>query len=181
MKLLLILLAFLFLQDPEPLAPMDCPNGMGEVAKYDPAAYDGQDFEVGFEYGAEYIDIGGMNWNDDQEVWMVTWFVQLDNFDVPISAAFMKAGIEGDQLFIYEPPKTPQTPAEPILIQSDGKGISHITWCTPLVPTAITLTSFTAESDDITLAVWFLLAGIISIMVIVLVLAAARGKRNNGK
>jgi len=176
MKLLVFLFALLFTQGftQEPSAPVECPPESRAVSKYEPQKYDGQNFESGFEYGAEYIDIGGMNWNDEGEVWMVTWFIQFDSFDTPINAAYMKAGNTDSQLFIYDPPKVKETPPEPITIKSAGQGISHITWCSPLEPTAITISSFEVNVSGTYTALFLLAVGISIILLLVLSIVVTR-------
>lgn len=167
-RLLIALLAFLLLQGfaQEPDASVECPPGSHAIAKYHPDDYDGQSFETGFEYGAEYIDIVSMYWGGTPEVYMVTWVVQYDNAYTPISAAFMKAGQDGIS-FVYDPPKTPQSPPEPITLQSDTYGISHITWCTPSEPTAITLSSFQGnENGAYTGFILFAAGGVIMLLVL---------------
>jgi hypothetical protein len=124
----------------EPLVPAPvCPVDTISIAKFDPALWDRQDFETGFEYGTEYIDIARLFFGGGPELLELTWFASVSD----ISHVCLKAGTE---VACRPGPFVTGTPYDEVT--PNGKGISHIEWCRKSEPTAVTVSSASAMSYD---------------------------------
>jgi len=173
MYLILLLIALMTFS---PVLGDDCPPDMVLVAKCEPELYDGQNFETCFEKGGENIDIGGFSYTPEGEVWQVRWFV---TGTVPISAAFVKAGNAGDNLYIYDPPLVPESPPEEQVIGATGsQGISHVSWCSLSGPTAITITS-AGYDPYINLVTYSLVAFVVAVFVLFLLMVTSKRRQGD--
>ena len=140
-----------------------CPVDTTSIAKYNPALYDGNNFETGFEYGAEYVDVTKHRYNEDREVIEINWQMargaNITNVCLKIGALpYCKFGHFVDGIEYTE-------------TSSTGQGISHVEWCQGN-PTAVTITSqqvSVLNGDDITFLAAILSGTIIMVVYLVVV------------
>jgi hypothetical protein len=121
----------------DPLATGNaCPSGTISIAKYDPALYDDNSFETGFEYGSEFVYVTKQRYDDEEEVIEINWQVARG---ANITYACMKIGAES---FCLRDEYVPDV--EYTLTSPNGQAISHIEWCQS-GPTAVAISSFDSE------------------------------------
>jgi hypothetical protein len=135
----LILALFQFAPAPE------CPVDTRAIAKCD-IAYIGDVGSCVFESGEDLIYISTMGYTNG-EISYITYYIAPDR-NTEIAAVYVKAGNDSSSLYLYNPLERAESPPKELYIATDGlQAISHVTWCSPNIPTIITLGEFEATNN----------------------------------
>jgi hypothetical protein len=123
---------------------IDCPVNTREIAKC-AIEYVGDVGVCTFESGEGLIYISTVGYSDN-EVSYLTYYIAPGN-STEIAAVYVKAGNSSSTTYLYDPLEHAESPPKELYIAPDGsQAISHVTWCSPNIPTAVTLGEFNSSA-----------------------------------